>query len=122
MTPTALLLDDERNSEAVESLRLFQNIVTVRSVAAFKEHITSKGLPDFIAFDFYLGMGLPTGYDAAHFLCQHCMDNKLALPKWKVHSSSKEGALDIERLLLNFRRFKDTGAVPDVRMKHEREY
>ena len=116
MKTTAILLDDERDPICEPKLSKYDNVVVCRSFSEFKSHIENIGLPDYVAFDFYLGFGSLNGYDAACFMCEHCMKYNLTLPKWSSHSSSKDDRLDIERTLLHYRRFKDTGVVPDVRL------
>lgn len=93
----------------------------VRSYDEFVQFILKNGLPTVISFDHDLAwehypqgdlrMGVPidyskfkekTGYDAAKWLAEHCLNHKLELPDWFVHSFNPEGAKNIRTYLLRF--------------------
>ncbi len=93
----------------------------VRSYGQFVKWITENGLPEFISFDHDLGdveelkEDLPVeewfdlennreynGMDCAKWLVEYCMDNKLQLPKYAVHSANPAGTENIEGLFLSF--------------------
>ncbi len=69
-------------------------------------YFSENGLPDFISFDHDLGLG-KTGYDCAKWLVEYCLDNKLQLPKFSVHSQNPVGKENIENLLNNFAKFNE---------------
>lgn len=48
-----------------------------------------------------------TGYDCAKFLVEFCMDNKIRLPTFKVHSQNPCGRDKIYGLLNNFKRHQE---------------
>jgi hypothetical protein len=87
-----------------------------RNFESFKNTIESMGLPDFISFDhdlceehykFVVDWDLyysfsdreMTGYDCAKWLVGYCMDHKLDLPKFAVHSMNPVGAEKINQYL-----------------------
>jgi len=48
-----------------------------------------------------------TGYDCAKWLVEFCLDNKVLLPKFKVHSMNPAGGKNISGLLEGFKRFQE---------------
>lgn len=91
-------------------------------VAAIKYH----GLPALISFDHDLGeehytidfkdwndyssndLGVSeTGFDAAKWLINYCLDHKLPLPKYHVHSMNPVGKKNIKLLLDQFKSFQN---------------
>ena len=110
-------LDDERIPPSYDWL-------WVKNINDFADTIRDLGMPDLISFDHDLGEGLesdwrggssdedeeeyyykytlPTGYDCAKWLVDHCIDNNLPLPAFKVHSANPVGAENIQKLLENF--------------------
>ena len=100
-----------------------QEWVIARSYNAFVEIIKERGLPKLISFDHDLAdihyteeyqdgrltmkyketSGERTGYHAAQWLVDYCIDNKLPLPEFKVHSFNPVGAENIYSLLTNFK-------------------
>ena len=48
-----------------------------------------------------------TGMDCAKWLVDFCIDNKLKLPKYKVHSQNPCGKENILSLLNNFKKFQE---------------
>ena len=101
-------------------------IVWVKTYDEFVEWIINNKLPDGIAFDHDLDDAhyVPseywedyekskeyqelqtyvekTGYDAAKWLTDYCMDNELDLPKCSSHSANPVGRDNIEKLLISF--------------------
>jgi len=103
-------------------------VVWVKDYDSFCKWIKENGLPDQISFDHDLGLdkfqslreeGLSkrkfkklrqdgefkSGKDAANWLVDYCMDNKVGLPKWGVHSANPTGADNIRGLLISFENF-----------------
>jgi hypothetical protein len=91
----------------------------VRSHNEFVDWITENGLPDFISFDHDLADehyimdfsrildAIPmekTGYDSAKWLGNHCLDNKLKLPSFVVHSQNPVGKTNIQGYLDNVKK------------------
>jgi hypothetical protein len=115
-----LFLDDVRSAEMV-----FMNTIDpiyenndeweiVRSFNEFVSYIEENGLPELISFDHdldfehyklenqqdidYEKIEVKTGFHAAQWLINYCTDNKLKLPKYKVHSMNLAGKRNIERI------------------------
>ena len=100
--------------------------VIVRSYAEFVLYITNNGIPDVISFDhdladehyresMYDGDGHysnyyhdgtfkeKTGYDCAKWLCEHCLDQNLKLPKEiYIHSMNPVGSVNIKSIFDTF--------------------
>ena len=124
-----LFLDDVRVPEDVAtyiyptSLRPLydQNEwAVVRSYREFVDHIQMHGLPGIISFDHDLGFvsenyvprpnepkDEQSGYDCAKWLVTYCINHKLELPDFLVHSMNPIGAKNIVSYLENFQRFQD---------------
>ena len=107
-----LWLDDSRNPFKDDCL-IFSpigknvEVFWVKSYNDFVFWILENGLPDGICFDHDLGdinkdKYEKTGYDAAKWLVNYCLDNDLILPKWNVQSSNPAGKYNINSLLQNF--------------------
>jgi len=91
----------------------------VRSYDKFVSWIVKNGLPDFISFDHDLadvhytmdfsdkndGGKEKTGYECAKWLVDYCMDQKLDIPSFIVHSQNPVGKANIQSYLLNAKRF-----------------
>ena len=83
-------------------------IIWVKSYNEFVEYITNYGLPDAIGFDHDLADESPnekTGYDAAKFLVEYCLENNADLPEFESQSSNPAGRENILNLLNNFKRY-----------------
>ena len=83
-------------------------IVWVKSYDEFVEYITNRGLPDAIGFDHDLadeGSSEKTGYDAAKFLVDYCLENNTDLPEFGSQSANPAGRENILNLLNNFIRY-----------------
>lgn len=89
-----------------------------RNYKSFVTTIESMGLPEFVSFDHdladehyrdVLDFGVPdydeytekTGYECAKWLVNYCMDHKIALPPYAVHSDNIVGAENIMSYLKN---------------------
>ena len=83
-------------------------IVWVTSYDEFVKYINYYGLPDAIGFDHDLadeGPNEKTGYDAAKFLVDYCLDNNEDLPEFVSQSDNPAGRENILRLLNNFKKY-----------------
>ena len=79
----------------------------VRSYEEFVDWINTNGIPNLVSFDHDLGVDengneLKSGYDAAKWLCNYCLDNGLPLPACNVHSANPVGAQNIRQLISSF--------------------
>ncbi len=91
----------------------------VRSYDEFVSWIVKNGLPDFISFDhdladvhYSMDFSNPnfngnemTGYDCAKWLTNYCMDMKIQIPRFIVHSQNPVGKANIQSYLDNAKRF-----------------
>lgn len=100
----------------------------VRSYDEFINWITENGIPDEVSFDHDLsrehtkyffdngGHENPpnpqktqfiekTGYDAAKWLGEYCIDNSISLPEFNVHSANPVGKANIESYLYNVKKY-----------------
>lgn len=126
-TKTLLWLDDIRNPFKGDWIANFApdflndgEIVWVKTCEDFITWINDNGLPTKVAFDHDLAdvaynesgsvnmkdssWREMTGFDAAKFVTEYCMDNDVELPLWTVQSSNPVGADNINGLLLSFMR------------------
>lgn len=130
-----LFLDDVRDPEDVAKYIMPTSLRTqfrlefwhiVRSYEQFVAYILKKGIPDKIAFDhdladehydpsMYLGDSYnklydsfqeKTGFHAAKWLCEYCMDNNRKLPEYVVHSQNPLGKENITMYLENFKKHR----------------
>lgn len=122
-----LYLDDERvpadtyHYSIKDSIYLEEDWVIVRTFDDFKKHIEENSLPYLVSFDhdladehyvdFIKGKGQPldyesykekTGFECAKFLVNHCIDNELVFPAWKVHSFNFIGKRNIESYIRSY--------------------
>ena len=117
MAKKILWLDDYRNpNEWMDYVKMVCPImvkepcviVWVKSYDEFVEYITNRGLPDVIGFDHDLadeGSSEKTGYDAAKFLVNYCLENNTDLPEFGSQSANPAGRENILNLLNNFKRY-----------------
>ena len=117
MSKKILWLDDYRNPndwiDYIKSVypRIVKEpniIIWVKSYYEFVEYITKYGLPDAIGFDHDLADESPnekTGYDAAKFLVEYCLENNADLPEFESQSTNPAGRENIINLLNNFKRY-----------------
>ena len=100
-TDYSIYLDDKRTPPN-------NNYLLVTSYDDFVKCIEKNGLPKYISFDHDLGFETEseekTGYNCALWLVNYCMDNKLTLPKYDVHSQNPVGKDNINALFKNFLR------------------
>ena len=111
MHKTLIWLDDERNPNDPQwkewQVRwspighIGVDVVWLKSFKEFKLYLLSNPWPDGICFDHDLGEG-PSGYDAAKYIIDRCMDDDLPLPLFWSQSSNPAGKENIIRLLTNF--------------------
>lgn len=87
----------------------------VRNYDDFVAWIRLNGVPDEVSFDHDLAdihydpktwtQGFKyheeTGYDAAKWLGQYCIENDIPFPKWNVHSANPVGKANIEAYIQN---------------------
>lgn len=117
MSKKILWLDDYRNpNDWIDYIKLVYPrmvkepnvIIWVKSYYEFVEYITNYGLPDAIGFDHDLadeGPNEKTGYDAAKFLVEYCLENNVDLPEFDSQSTNPAGRENIINLLNNFKRY-----------------
>lgn len=134
---TLLWLDDIRDPKeniwhnwlATHNVNPFHyNITWVKTYGDFTKWVRKNGLPDVICFDHDLADNWElrsesdvtkwfdmtenseyTGYDAAKWLVEYCMDNDLDLPKWNIQSANPVGADNIRGLLNNYTKYRNEG-------------
>ena len=117
MSKKILWLDDYRNpNDWIDYIKLVYPrmvkepnvVIWVKSYNEFVEYITNYGLPDAIGFDHDLaddGPNEKTGYDAAKFLVEYCLENNADLPEFESQSTNPAGRENILNLLNNFKRY-----------------
>ncbi len=115
----ALYLDDCRTPRDNHYFKW----VIVRDYHTFRSYILQQGVPKFISFDHDLAdehmvIGAAnnwqdfqydickeyTGYDAAKWLVDYCLNNDIIMPHFTVHSANPAGAENILHLLNNLQR------------------
>jgi len=119
-----LFLDDLRTLDMIYPNANPKDWVIVRNFHQFVNYIQKYGLPDYISFDHDLGIehtkyyfnngghASPpdplkadfkekTGYDAAKWLVDFCVENEKSLPLWHVHSHNPVGSENIRTYLRN---------------------
>jgi len=123
-----LWLDDNRDphtNNRLENSPISQpfKVVWLKNYNEFVEWIKLNGLPDGICFDHdlddahyniymfvsedaynthYKEFKEKTGYDAAKWLIDYCIDNEKKLPLYNVHSFNPVGKKNIKTILSNF--------------------
>jgi len=125
-----LWLDDVRNPYKKNHFHLYNSpislpfcVIWVKNYNEFIKWIELNGLPDGICFDHDLGdehynkdmfvseeaynrhyenFKEKTGYDAAKWLIDYCINNNKKLPPFNVHSFNPVGSKNIKTLLNNF--------------------
>ena len=129
MNKVLLWLDDLRDPfegtwlEVYSPLQSPFETIWVKDYQQFVAWIEINGLPDGICFDHDIssfvafaarekGMSKrasrklkqfeKTGYDAAKWLVDYCLDNSLELPKFNIQSANPAGKENIQKLLDNF--------------------
>lgn len=110
-----LYLDDIRTPQT-------EGWVIVRNYEDFVYWVRLNGVPDEVSFDHDLGEDVAkakvesgmskrkareqkketkSGYDAAKWLGNYCIENKIPFPKWNVHSANPVGKANIEAYIEN---------------------
>lgn len=106
-----LWLDDMRNPFTGNWVKNFSpigfnvDINWVKDFHQFINWIKINGLPDAICFDHDLGDVTDdekTGFTAAIWLMDYCMDNDLKLPLYNIQSDNTVGAENIDMLFKNY--------------------
>ena len=79
-----------RNMDFYQRLTQKYNVrfTWVHNINEFQKYIMSNGMPDLVSFDHDLGAGLEKGSDCAKWLQQYCMQNKIPIPKYHIHSAN----------------------------------
>lgn len=122
-----LFLDDCRKPSFLDTVLAWE---TVRSYGQFVHIINERGLPDLISFDHdlaeehyaiggesnfsqfdYSKVKEKTGFHCAQWLVDFCLDKRLPLPRWQVHSMNPCGKVNIEKLLEGFEKFQQKEGV-----------
>ena len=89
--------------------------IIVTNYDEFITYIINNGLPKLISFDNDLSdmhyitndeskYTEKTGYDCAKWLCEYCINNKLHLPEYIIHSMNPVGKINIDTYLKNFKK------------------
>lgn len=106
-----LWLDDMRDPNTGDWLEKYSpigtydiDVVWVKSYKEFVVHIAAYGLPDAICFDHDLGEG-KSGYDAAKWVVNFCLDFQVSPPLYNVQSSNPRGKEDIIAIMNNYLEF-----------------
>lgn len=86
-----IFLDDYRHPEDVYPKKEARKMETIRNYRAFIASIEANGFPEFISFDYDLGLDItgmfaPTGLDCALWLIENYPKESKTL-NYKVHSS-----------------------------------
>ena len=116
-----LFLDDVRVPTDVTwaNIPADQHYSLVRNYKEFVDLITLRGLPKFVCYDHDLadthyGHGLnnneipyesykeKTGYDAAKWLVNYCMERRIKHPPYVVHSMNPIGKQNIESYINSY--------------------
>ena len=134
---TLLWLDDVRNPFKNHWVVTFSPILNedlkhiewVKSYNEFINWIKNNELPEAICFDHDFGMDVSldarskgmtkkksrllkqkekTGFDCAKWLVDYCLDNNKSLPLYNIQSANPVGKANIDSLLLNYQRTKDS--------------
>jgi hypothetical protein len=123
-----VFLDDLRTIDMVYSEFDSNEWVIVRDFHQFVNYINKYGIPEFVSFDHDLGFEHTrfffnngghenppdpidgdfkekTGYDAAKWLVEYCINNDKKIPKWFVHSANPVGNRNIREYLKNAEKY-----------------
>jgi hypothetical protein len=128
-----LFLDDVREPHNVTwvNIPLFGWTI-VRTYKDFVDIVRKQGLPKFVTFDHDLAfehlpggvgyMGDPradtykipydnfqekTGYHAAQFMIEYCLEHNLPFPEYEVHSMNPVGKSNIKSLIESFKKHQE---------------
>ena len=120
-----LFLDDRRTLIEVYNYTkneiYLDDWVIVKNYKEFTEYILENGLPSLISFDHdladihyimnngdtidYSEYEEKTGYSCASWLVDYCIDNRVKLPDYLIHSMNDVGGINIRYLLENYKRY-----------------
>ena len=104
---TLLWLDDERDPADDRWHPYFPisdpRIVWLRTYNEFVQWVSASGLPDAICFDHDLGEQ-KSGFDAAKWLTEYCLEENRPLPLWNIQSANPIGRENIISILRSFER------------------
>jgi len=135
-TNVFLFLDDIREPQQAypytrQSMFIHKEWEIVRNFDEFKQHIETRGMPEFISFDHdladshytpeYLWSDYEkskewqdaqthtekTGYECAKWLVAYCIENEIALPDYYCHSANPVGKDNIYNLLDKFKKVRE---------------
>lgn len=138
LTRRLLWLDDARDPNEHDWLvfspitRPFE-VIWVKNFYQFRDWIKRNGLPTAICFDHDLGSEHykieftteaweeyymmkdreMTGYDAAKWLCEYCLNHNLPFPIYNVQSANSIGRANIGAYIENFKRFTSGSSSTD---------
>ena len=104
---TLLWLDDERDPAEEKWHAYFpiqvSAVVWLKTYSEFVDWITDHGLPAAICFDHDLGED-KSGFDAAKWLTEYCLNENRTLPAWNIQSANPIGKENIVSILNSFER------------------
>ena len=75
----------------------------MKTYAEFTDWIADNGLPEAICFDHDLGEH-ESGFDAAKWLTEYCLEHERPLPAWNIQSANPIGKKNIISILRSFER------------------
>ncbi len=105
--PVLIWLGDERDPSESRWHSYFPiatpEVVWLRSYQEFIDWIADNSLPQAICFDHDLGTG-PSGFEAAKWLTEFCVESGVKLPEWNIQSANPIGKKNIAALLTSFER------------------
>ena len=76
----------------------------VKSYLEFTNWVAENGVPDMVCFDHDLGEDM-SGYDAAKFLIDLCLENGIKVPDWNIQSANPVGIQNINQLMKNAKKY-----------------
>ena len=80
----------------------------VRSYTAFVDWVRLNGIPTEVSFDHDLGEETEkTGYDAAKWLGNLCIDTNTPFPEYNIHSANPVGKANIEGYIENVIKYQN---------------
>ena len=103
-----IFLDDHRRPEDIYPPEVAKDMIVIRNYRAFVAIIETDGLPEFISFDYDLGLDItgkfaPTGKDCAEWLFKR-FGNELNTLKYEVHSSYPNAQQIIDKVFESLKR------------------
>lgn len=116
-----LFLDDNRELKDVAEytgldMYTTEEWVVARNYEEFVDYIQEFGMPNRISFDHDLGdvsddpeHNEMTGYDAAKWLIDYCLENDVLPPMYLTHTNNPVGNKNINDIIQSFIKFKQDG-------------